>query len=69
MSLQQLVHLYQSLNPEAQREVIHFMQFIQQKEETEKAPATKRQAGALPGLITYMAEDFNAPLDDLKPYM
>ena len=69
MSLQQLIHLYQSLTPEAQREALHFMQFMQQKEKEARQPAAKRKAGALPGLISYMADDFNAPLDDLKPYM
>ncbi|GAB4422303.1 MAG: hypothetical protein OHK0039_38220 [Bacteroidia bacterium] len=40
MSLQQLIHLYQSLTPDAQREAIHFMQFMQQKEkEANQSPA------------------------------
>ncbi|HKQ40179.1 MAG TPA: type II toxin-antitoxin system prevent-host-death family antitoxin [Verrucomicrobiae bacterium] len=29
----------------------------------------KRKAGFAPGLITYMAPDFDAPLEDFKEYM
>ena len=34
-----------------------------------KIPVAKRKAGAGKGFITYMAEDFDAPLDDMKEYM
>jgi antitoxin (DNA-binding transcriptional repressor) of toxin-antitoxin stability system len=33
------------------------------------APRNGRQLGTLQGTITYMAPDFDAPLDDLKEYM
>jgi len=29
----------------------------------------KRRLGALKGLVKYMADDFDAPLDDFKDYM
>lgn len=29
----------------------------------------KRQLGTMPGLIKYMAPDFNEPLEDFKEYM
>jgi len=29
----------------------------------------KRQAGALKGMLVYMADDFDAPLKDFKDYM
>ncbi len=29
----------------------------------------KRKAGTLKGFLVYMADDFNAPLDDFKEYM
>ena len=29
----------------------------------------KRRIGGAPGLIKYMADDFDAPLDDFGPYM
>ena len=30
---------------------------------------TKRHAGCMKGLVVYMADDFDAPLDDFKKYM
>ena len=35
----------------------------------EKPLETQRKAGALKGFVSYMAEDFDAPLEDMKPYM
>lgn len=35
----------------------------------EEAPKKRRQAGTMKGLIVYMAEDFDAPLEDFKEYM
>ncbi|MEM6342657.1 MAG: DUF2281 domain-containing protein [Bacteroidota bacterium] len=29
----------------------------------------KRQIGGLKGFVTYIAEDFDAPIEDMKPYM
>lgn len=29
----------------------------------------KRKAGTMKGMLKYMAEDFNAPLEDFKDYM
>lgn len=29
----------------------------------------KRQLGGLKGFVTYIAEDFDAPIEDMKPYM
>lgn len=69
MSLQQLIHLYQSLEPSDQQEVIHFIEFLKQKEKQLHIIKRERKAGTMLGLIQYMADDFNAPLDELKPYM
>ena len=35
----------------------------------EKSTKIVRTAGSLKGFITYMADDFDAPLDDFKDYM
>ena len=32
-------------------------------------PKQKRQSGCMKGLVVYMAEDFDAPLEDFKEYM
>lgn len=34
-----------------------------------KKTAPKRQLGCMKGLVIYMADDFDAPLDDFKEYM
>ena len=33
------------------------------------AESKKRQTGTMTGTVTYMASDFDAPLDDFKEYM
>lgn len=32
-------------------------------------PSSKRQIGCMKGLVVYMADDFDAPLDDFKEYI
>ena len=32
------------------------------------APKSKRRLGGLPGLVVYMAKDFDAPIADFKEY-
>lgn len=38
-------------------------------ETKDKAPKPKRRFGAMKGFVTYMADDFDAPLEDFKDYM
>ncbi len=58
--------------PEAlQTEVLHYIEFLAEKyakDTLTPAPQKKRKAGLLKGKI-WMAEDFDAPLEDLKDYM
>jgi len=35
----------------------------------EKKSKKKRKAGCMKGFVTYIADDFDAPLDDFKQYM
>jgi mRNA-degrading endonuclease RelE of RelBE toxin-antitoxin system len=55
-----------------QTEVLHYIEFLLEKyvEEffEEAPPQKKRKAGLLKGKI-WMADDFDAPLEDLKDYM
>lgn len=34
-----------------------------------KKPISKRQIGCMKGLVVYMADNFDAPLDDFKEFM
>ncbi len=36
--------------------------------EEEQQPRTSRRAGTLKGTVRYMADDFDAPLEDFKDY-
>lgn len=66
-----LLQFYQ-LPTNLQKEVLDFMAFLLQKQQIKKMPETNkpiRKAGSMKGLIVYMSEDFNAPMDDFKDYM
>jgi mRNA-degrading endonuclease RelE of RelBE toxin-antitoxin system len=55
-----------------QQEVLHYIEFLKsryvQPEPQLEQPRKRRAAGALKGKII-MADDFDAPLEDLKEYM
>jgi mRNA-degrading endonuclease RelE of RelBE toxin-antitoxin system len=54
-----------------QTEVLHYVEFLLEKyveESSVELPRKKRKAGLLKGKI-WMADDFDAPLEDLKDYM
>ncbi len=38
-------------------------------QESEKLPIKKRKFGSMKGLVKYIADDFDAPLEDFKDYM
>ncbi|MFN8347646.1 MAG: DUF2281 domain-containing protein [Spirosomataceae bacterium] len=63
------------LPPELQQEVLDFVEFLGTKKSVnstyseEQFPQLPNTFGAGRGLVTYMADDFDAPLDDLKEYM
>jgi hypothetical protein len=40
-----------------------------QKNSARHSPKRTRKLGIMPGLVAYMAPDFNAPIDDFAPYM
>ncbi len=54
-----------------QQEVADFVGYLSAKYlPSEAAPeAIKRPSDSMKGLVVYMSEDFDAPLDDFKDYM
>lgn len=68
---QTLIEEIQTLPESLKQEVLHFVQFLKQKQaaktEPEK-PRKKRRAGSAKGEI-FMADDFDAPLEDFAEYM
>jgi len=63
------------LPPELQAEVLEFIAFLDFKKAKSQAiskeefPRLPNKFGAGKGLITYIGEDFDAPLEDFKDYM
>jgi len=68
----QLIATLDKLPPNLQAEILHYAEYLVTKytppQSSETPPQKYRQAGSLKGMIT-MAEDFDAPLEDLKDYM
>ncbi len=63
------------LPPDLQVEVLEYIAFLDFKKAKSQPvsedpfPRLPNKFGAGKGLITYIAEDFDAPLDDFKDYM
>jgi hypothetical protein len=55
------------LSPIGQQEVADYVDFLLLKYKPQKP--VKPLAGCMKGIIVYMDNDFNAPLDDFKDYM
>lgn len=73
MALELLMQEAQGLSEEALMEVVRFVRFIKSEDRTAGAaktaePRKVRQAGGFRGQI-WMAEDFDAPMDEFKEYM
>lgn len=67
----QLIATLDKLPPNLQNEILHYAEFLAAKYTSLQQPDTPpiyRQAGTLKGMFT-MADDFDAPLEDLKDYM
>jgi Protein of unknown function (DUF2281) len=68
----QLIATLDKLPPDLQAEVLNYAEYLSTKSAQPQTsdPASKkyRQAGTMKGMFT-MADDFDAPLEDLKDYM
>jgi hypothetical protein len=68
----QLIATLDKLPPDIQVEILHYAEYLAAKygQSLSAAPSPQkyRQAGTMKGMFT-MAEDFDAPLEDLKDYM
>jgi len=70
MTEQTLIQEIHALPESLKLEVLHFIQFLKQKQNIESEPAKPRQrkAGSAKGKFV-MADDFDAPLEDFAEYM
>ncbi len=68
----QLIATLDKLPPALQTEILHYAEYLATQYTQTPPPAappqTYRQAGTMKGMFT-MADDFDAPLEDLKGYM
>lgn len=68
----QLIATLDKLPPTLQAEILHYAEYLATKYAQTQIPETSpkqyRQAGTMKGMFT-MADDFDAPLEDLKDYM
>jgi hypothetical protein len=69
----QLIATLDKLPPNLQAEILHYAEYLaaqytQTPNPEAPPPKIYRQAGTMKGMFT-MAEDFDAPLEDLKDYM
>ncbi|RFP61367.1 MAG: DUF2281 domain-containing protein [Limnothrix sp. CACIAM 69d] len=66
-----IIKKFEKLPKPLQIEVLHYIEFLLEKyvqQTAASAPTKKRKAGLLKGKI-WMADDFDAPLEDLRDYM
>ncbi len=68
----QLLETLEKLSPDLQTEILHYAEYLAAKYaktlSSEQSPQKYRQAGTMKGVFT-MADDFDAPLEDLKDYI
>lgn len=57
----------QQLPEQLKREVLHYVEFLQTKNTSQKRNPKKREAGSLKGKYK-LSPDFDAPLEDFKNY-
>ncbi|MBN8684466.1 MAG: DUF2281 domain-containing protein [Chitinophagales bacterium] len=70
MAQQSIAEIFSVLPPAQQQELLDFADYLIKKySDTQSKSLHKRQAGTMKGLVQFMAEDFNAPLQDFNAYM
>lgn len=62
------LNLIRQIDELPEESLIELEKIISQLQRNKK-PKSKRRAGCMKGLVEYMADDFDAPLDDFKEYM
>ncbi|AXE21574.1 DUF2281 domain-containing protein [Runella rosea] len=65
---QLLLKEFNKLPASLQQEVLDFVGYLSSKYKTKRS-VPKRKAGSMKGLVSYISDDFNAPLEDFKEYM
>lgn len=69
MTNQIIISKLQQMPLSIQQEALHYIEFLLAKHGINQKPHKKRKAGTMKNLVSYIAADFDAPLDDFKEYM
>ena len=64
-----LMQMYETMTETAQKELYDFALFLVSREEKKAVPQKKSMFGALKDKISYIAPDFDEPLEDFAEYM
>ncbi len=64
-----LMQMYETMTETAQKELYDFALFLISREQKTEAPEKKSYFGALKDKISYIAPDFDEPLEDFAEYM
>ena len=68
MSIADFLVKYNALPDELRKQVVEFIKLLLARKQKQEPPKKKRPIGLMKGKIR-MADDFDAPLDDMRPYM
>lgn len=69
MSTAELIKKFEKLSPGGQNLIEKEIQKLLEKEHSTSAEKPRAKFGELKGVVTYIADDFDAPLEDFKEYM
>ncbi len=64
-----LMQIFNTITEDAQKELYDFALFLLSKNKEKKSTKKESCFGALKDKITYIAPDFDAPIDDFAEYM
>jgi hypothetical protein len=69
MSTAEVIEMYKKLSPAGKSKVEKQIEEIFDKENNVSAAKPRAKFGELKGFVKYMADDFDAPLEEFKDYM
>ena len=68
MSTADLLVKIDGLPEDLRKQVVDFIEFLLARKKSSQGPGAKRPIGLMKGQI-HMADDFDEPLEDMRPYM
>lgn len=69
MPMEALIEDIKKLPEEGYEDLVAYVEFLNFKFKISRSPEKTRQIGGFRGELKYMADDFDAPIEDFKEYM